>query len=85
MLVAPLRDRTSRSDPLEVRLARGVTAEQVRERLAGAELDQLRLPERVVDAGVEQLKVHEALPEGLASEVVARRRHLGCSWCVVMC
>ena len=73
MLVDPLRDRTSQTDPLEIRLARGVTAEQVRERLAVADLEQLRLPERVVDGAVEQLKFHEALPEALASEVVTRR------------
>ena len=73
LLVDDLRDRTSQTDPLEIRLAPGVRAQQVRDRIAEANLRGLRLPERVVDGAVEQLKFHEALPLALARDVVVHR------------
>jgi ATP-dependent helicase Lhr and Lhr-like helicase len=73
LLVDDLRDRTSQTDPLEIRLAPGVQADQVRDRVAAADLDALRLPDRVIDGAVEQLKFHEALPLSLAREVILRR------------
>ena len=73
LLMDDLRDRTSQTDPLEIRLAPGARAEQVRDRIAGADLDALQLSERVVDGAVEQLKFHEALPQLLARRVVTER------------
>lgn len=73
VLVHELRDRSSQTDPLEIRLAVGVTAQQVRERLAATIPEQLALPDRVVEGLVANLKFHEALPAAVSREVVVRR------------
>jgi ATP-dependent helicase Lhr and Lhr-like helicase len=71
--VDDLRDRVVQNDPLEIRLAVGVSAEQVRARLAEVEVGALELHERVLEGGIEALKFHEALPAPLARRVVAAR------------
>ena len=73
VLVGDLRDRTSQTDPLEIRLAPGVSAQRLREHLADAEVGEVRLADAVIDGGVEQLEFHEALPGELARRVVTER------------
>jgi ATP-dependent Lhr-like helicase len=73
VLIHELRDRSTQTDPLEIRLAVGVTAQQVRERLVSASPESLNLPDRVVEGLVSSLKFHEALPDAVSREVVTRR------------
>ena len=72
-LLDDLRDRNEQTDPLEIRLAAGTTAEQLRDRLTSADTADLTLQERVLDGAVKNLKFHEALPDELARSVILRR------------
>ncbi len=68
-----LRARHIQDDPLEIRLDLDATADGVRERLLQVDIEQLSLADQVVDAAIDALKFHDALPTLLATQVVVER------------
>jgi ATP-dependent helicase Lhr and Lhr-like helicase len=68
-----IRDQHVQDDPLSIRLRSGTSAEEVRARLDGVDVERLSLHDRVLDEAVEELKFNEALPELLATQVISRR------------
>ena len=71
--VDDLRARHVQDDPLEIRLVLDATTEAVRERLPEVVVEQLSLADQVVDAAIDALKFHDALPTLLATQVVVER------------
>jgi len=73
LAVEPFRDRQLQSDPLEIKLAIGANAGELRDHLDTVDIKQLALTDHVLDGAVEGLKFSDALPPLLASRVIAER------------